>query len=311
MLEKFEGCLLGLAIGDALGMPVEGLSPDWIWKLYGKVDDFLPSPDLGLGPGQFTDDTQMMLIHAESIVEKGGVDPEDLAVKFIRWVKEGAPRGIGHTTLRAIKQLMSGASWRESGIEGEFAAGNGVAMRIAPVGLLNAWTPERLREDVEKAGIITHRNSEAINGGLAVAYAVARLASGASPDGLLEEVCEFVGPSRVTENMRRAGELLGKGVEPERALRILGTGGYVVETVASAFYCFLRTPGDFATSVVTAVMGGYDTDTTAAVTGALSGAFNGIQGIPERWVERVEQGHYIRKLAGAIYELALKRKELS
>ncbi len=310
MLERFEGCLLGLAIGDALGMPVEGLSPEKIWKLYGKVDDFLPSPARRLGPGQFTDDTQMMLIHAESIVERGGVDPEDLAARLIRWVREGEPRGIGHTTLRAIRRLMSGASWEESGVEGEFAAGNGVAMRIAPVGLLNAWTPERLREDVEKAGVITHRNPEAIKGGLAVAYAVARLASGAGPEGLLEEVCEFVGPSRVAENLRKAGELLKRGIEPEQALEILGTGGYVVETVASAFYCFLRTPEDFAASVVTAVMGGYDTDTTAAVTGALSGAFNGISGMPGRWVERVEKSDYIKKLARAIYEIARKRGQI-
>ncbi len=307
MLEKFEGCLIGLAIGDALGMPVEGLPPEIIRKRFGRVEDFIPAPHRRLGPGQFTDDTQMMLMHAESIVEKGGVDPEDLAARFIRWLEEGHPRGIGSTTLKAIRRLMDGASWRESGVGGEFAAGNGVAMRIAPVGLLNTWTPERLREDVEKAGIITHRNPEALKGGLAVAYAVARLASGASPENLLEDVSVFVGQSRVTENLRRAGELLKLGIEPEEALETLGTGGYVVETVASAFYCFLRTPEDFASSVVTAIMGGYDTDTTAAITGALSGAFNGISAIPERWVEGVEQSHYIRKLARAIYELALER----
>lgn len=307
MLERFEGCLTGLAIGDALGMPVEGLPPESIRKRYGKVDDFLPAPHRGLGPGQFTDDTQMMLIHAESIVEKGRVDPEDLARRFVRWLMEENPRGIGHTTLKAILRLKQGASWRESGEEGEFAAGNGVAMRIAPVGLLNAWTPERLKEDVEKAGIITHRNPEALKGGLAVAYAVARLASGADHKGLLEDVCEFVGPCRVTDNLRKAGEFLNRKIEPEQALRILGTGGYVVETVASAFYCFLLTPEDFKASVITAVMGGNDADTTAAITGALSGALNGLSAIPGQWVERVEQSNYIRSLARSIYELALSR----
>lgn len=307
MLEKFEGCLIGLAVGDALGMPVEGLSSELILKRYGKVEDFLPAPHRRLSPGQFTDDTQMMIIHAESIVEKGRVDPEDLAVRFIRWLREGSPRGIGLTTLSAIKRLMQGVSWEESGEGGEHAAGNGVAMRIAPVGLLNAWTPERLREDVEKAGIITHRNPEALKGGLAVAYAVAKLASGTNLDGLLEDVCEFVGACRVTENIQKAGKLLREKVEPEQALKILGTSGYVVETVASAFYCFLRTPEDFKASVITAVMGGNDADTTAAITGALSGAFNGFSAIPERWVERLEQSHYIKSLARSIYELALNR----
>lgn len=307
MLERFEGCLVGLAIGDALGMPVEGLRPELIQKRYGKVEDFLPAPHRGLGPGQFTDDTQMMIIHAESIVEKGRVDPEDLARRFVRWLTEGTSRGIGYTTWKAILRLKQGASWMESGEEGEFAAGNGVAMRIAPVGLLNAWTPERLKEDVEKAGIITHRNPEALKGGLAVAYAVAKLASGASPEGFLEKVCEFVGPCKVTDNLRKAGKLLRDKVEPEQALQILGTGGYVVETVASAFYCFLRTPEDFKASVITAVMGGNDADTTAAITGALSGAFNGLSAIPGQWVERVEQSDYIRTLALSIYKLASDR----
>lgn len=292
-----------------MGMPVEGLPPEVIRKRYGVVEDFLPSPNRKLGPGQFTDDTQMMIIHAESIVDKGEVNPEDLASRFVRWVKEGQPRGIGLTTLKAIQRLMKGLSWEESGEGGEFAAGNGVAMRIAPVGLLNAWTPERLKDDVEKAGIITHRNPEALKGGLAVAYAVARLASGAGTEGLLEATCEFIGPSHLTENLLKAKELLRRNIEPEQALEILGTGGYVVETVASAFYCFLRTPEDFKTSVVTAVMGGYDTDTTAAITGALSGAFNGISGIPERWVKGVEQSNYIRELARSIYRLASERSQ--
>ncbi len=290
-------------------MPFEGLPPYAIRERYGVVEDFLPSPSRKLGPGQFTDDTQMMIIHAESIVDKGEVNPEDLASRFIRWVKEGQPRGIGLTTLKAIQRLMKGLTWEESGVGGEFAAGNGVAMRIAPVGLLNAWTPEKLKDDVEKAGIITHRHSEALKGGLAVAYAVARLASGANLEGLIEATCEFIGPSHVAENLQKAKELLRKKIGPEQALEILGTGGYVVETVASAFYCFLRTPEDFKTSVITAVMGGYDTDTTAAITGALSGAFNGISGIPERWVNGVEQSGYIRELARSIYKLALKRSE--
>lgn len=309
MLEKFEGCLIGLAIGDALGMPVEGLPPETIRKRYGKIEDFLPAPDRKLGPGQFTDDTQMMVIHAESIVEKGEIDPEDLALRFVRWVKSGSPRGIGLSTFRAIKRLAEGTSWKESGEEGEFAAGNGVAMRIAPVGLFNAWTPERLREDVEKAGAITHRNPEALKGGLAVAYAVAKLVSGVNLGSFLEDVCDFLGPSKVTENLWKAGELLSRNVKPEQALEILGTSGYVVETVASAFYCFLKTPEDFKASVTAAVMGGNDADTTAAIAGALSGAFNGISAIPVHWVEKVEEGPYIRKLAQAIYELALKRKE--
>lgn len=305
--EAFEGCLVGLAVGDALGMPVEGMPPWEIKKRFGQIKGFMPAPQRGLEAGQFTDDTQMMLIHAESIVTQGNVDPQDLARRFVRWLSSGEPRGIGRSTFRAIRRLMQGASWQESGETGTFAAGNGVAMRIAPIGLLNAWTPQRLREDVEKAGIITHRHPESLKGGLAVAYAVSRLVFHPTLDSFIEDVCKFIGPCLVESNLRRAARLLGDNIPTEEALRILGTTGYVVHTVAAAFFCFLKSPDDFAASTISAVMGGYDTDTTAAVAGALSGAYNGIKAIPDRWVQEVEMSDHIRSLARSICRLAEAR----
>jgi len=298
-----------LAIGDALGMPVEGMAPSDIERRFGRVEGFISAPWRELEAGQFTDDTQMMLIHAESIVARGCVDPQDIAQRFVWWVSEGEPRGIGRSTFRAIRRLMRGISWRESGERGEFTAGNGVAMRIAPVGLLNAWTPERLREDVERAGIITHRHPESIKGGLAVAYAVSRLVFHPPLDNFVNEVCRFIGPCQVEANLRRADKFLRESVPTEEALQILGTTGYVVHTVAAAFFCFLKSPEDFAASLIAAVMGGYDTDTTAAITGALSGAYNGISAIPPRWVEKVEASNYIRELARSIYKLAKERSQ--
>ncbi|OFW70260.1 MAG: hypothetical protein A2V52_01370 [Actinobacteria bacterium RBG_19FT_COMBO_54_7] len=108
----------------------------------------------------------------------------------------------------------------------------------------------------------------------------------------------------MAERLAQASRFLDSGMEAGEATARLGTGGYVVETVASAFFCFLNTPGDFEASVSQAVAGGLDADTTAAVVGAISGAYNGLDAIPERWRRQVENYGGIIKLADGIFELA-------
>jgi ADP-ribosyl-[dinitrogen reductase] hydrolase len=305
--DRFVGCLLGVAIGDALGMPVEGWPREAIRMHYRVLSDFQPSPPRGLRAGQFTDDTQMMLMHAESIVATGRIDGDDLARRFVGWLRSGDVRGIGGSTLQSIRRLERGMHWRESGQTGEFAAGNGVAMRIAPVGLFDCQHIKRLKQDVRTASAITHRNPEALAGGLAVAYAVARLASEETePTTVIEETIGFVGDSEVSRNLQRAQRLLESDAPAAEALAALGTSGYVVHTVGSAFYCFVRTPGNFKQTIIEAVMAGHDTDTTGAVAGALSGAYNGSQGIPQRWLEQVEDRERIEELARQIHALAFR-----
>jgi ADP-ribosyl-[dinitrogen reductase] hydrolase len=305
--DRFVGCLLGVAIGDALGMPVEGWPREAIQMHYGLLSDFQPSPPRALRAGQFTDDTQMMLIHAESIVATGRIDGDDLARRFVGWLRSGDVRGIGGSTLQSVRRLERGIHWSESGQTGEFAAGNGVAMRISPVGLFDCRHIERLEQDVRTAGAITHRNPEALAGGLAVAYAVARLATAQTqPTALIEEMVAFIGDSEVARNLQRAQRLLDSDVPAPDALATLGTSGYVVHTVGSAFYCFVRTPGNFKQTLIEAVMAGHDTDTTGAVAGALSGAHNGLQGILQRWLDQVEDREHIEGLAREISALALR-----
>jgi ADP-ribosyl-[dinitrogen reductase] hydrolase len=305
MEDRFVGCLLGVAIGDALGMPIEGWSREAIRMHYGVLAEFHASPSRGLAPGQFTDDTQMMLMHAESIVATRSVDGQDLGRRFVAWLRSGDMRGIGGSTFQSIKRLERGVDWRESGQTGEFAAGNGVAMRIAPVGLFDSQHTERLQRDARIAGAITHRNPEALAGGMAVAYAVARLAAGeAEPARLIGETIAFVGECEVGRHLQRAEELLKFDVPTEHALATLETTGYVVHTVASAFYCFAHSPASFKETLIQAVMAGGDTDTVAAVAGALSGAYNGSQRMPTKWRSQVESRARIEDLARQIYALA-------
>lgn len=301
---KFKGCLLGLAVGDALGMPVEGARASSIRSRLGKVTDFLPAPWRNLQAGQWTDDTRMMLCHARSIANTGRVDPDDIAARFLAWMEGNDWRGMGNATYCSIKRLQEGVPPLESGETGERAAGNGTAMRIAPVALLYCRDLETLRVETETASIITHNNPEAVAGSRAVSYAIARAAAGTvEPDELLAGMMEFAGPSGVSERLAMAGKFLEQGMDEEEALIRLGTSGYVVETVASALYCVLRHPRDFEGAVVAAVGAGLDADTTGAIAGAVSGALNGLEAIPERWASGVEAAREILELADRIFDI--------
>jgi ADP-ribosylglycohydrolase len=301
---RFRGCLLGSAVGDALGMPVEGARASSIRQRLGEVRDFLPAPWRNLRAGQWTDDTKMMLCHARSIARKEAVDPEDIAGELLGWMDSGDWRGMGNATYSSLKRLRQGASPLESGEVGETAAGGGGAMRIAPVALFRCRDLEALRRDVETSCRITHRDPEAVAGSLAVAYVVARAAVGElDPSRLLQEAASFIGPCAVGEKLALAGRLLEKGTDDTEALLRLGTGGHVAETVASAFFCFLRHLDDLEGSLVAAVSGGQDAGTTAAVTGAMSGAWLGEEAIPARWLEGLEGAGEIRALADVIHDL--------
>ncbi|MEW6202976.1 MAG: ADP-ribosylglycohydrolase family protein, partial [bacterium] len=122
---------------------------------------------------------------------------------------------------------------------------------------------------------------------------------------LIDETIDFIGECALTKNLRRAKNLLQEDVPTETALSKLGTSGYVVETVASAVYCFFRTPNDFEQTVSTAVLAGGDTDTTGAVAGAISGAWNGLDGIPSKWINGVEMSELIMETAEKIYDLSI------
>ena len=300
---RFQGCLVGLAIGDALGMPFEGFSSWVVGPILDQVQGFHESAYRGLRPGQWTDDTQMSLCLARSLIRRRKADPEDIAREYLDWFRSEDVRGIGSTTHSALNRLETGVTWRESGVGGEQAAGNGTAMRAAPLGLLYYQDLEGLREACALDAEITHKNAEAVAGSRAVAFLVARLVAGVSSGkDLLHETVQYVDGSRVADNLRRSWELLKRGANPLQAGEALGVGGYVVETVARSAFCFLYAPDDFAAAVTAAVRGGGDTDTAGAITGAWSGARVGLAGVPPSWQAGVEGGEAIATLARALYE---------
>ena len=222
---RFTGCLLAAACGDCLGAAYEGYSGDDLAEAY--YDGRFRAGSLTMS--EWTDDTSMLVATAQSIAECGEVVGEDLARRYLAWFEAGG-RGIGRATYHAMKRLQSGTPWEKAGEKGEYAAGNGVAMRIAPVGLVHARRPEGMREDVRNCGVITHRNEEALDGAYAVALAVALAAADElDPETILLQVLDQLQPSRVTDGLSECARLLEAEEPPLVALPALSLGGAAFE----------------------------------------------------------------------------------
>ncbi len=278
--------LVGCAIGDALGNPFE-MKPAISPLLTEWDGQFKAGGTFWKGnAGQYTDDTLMSMALSASLVEHQGFNPEDVASKYLAWMESGNTRGIGGTTASALTRLKFGASYLESGLthnDGKPASGNGTAMRASPIGLVYRHDLAKLMEVAIKDAAITHNSLEPKVGSVAVAMGVALLANRVTePKDLLDDVVGVLVDSEVKNRILLGIDHLQKGTDPAQALAEIGTHGYVPATVGAAFYCIGATD-NFKDAVVMAIKGGGDTDTTAAIVGAMAGTWYGLEGIPEEY----------------------------
>lgn len=292
MISEFRGCIAGFAIGDSLGMPVEGLSAEEIKRIYGRIDDFLDSED-GLNQGEWTDDTVQMIILAESIIETIHFSPENFAQKL---KKLELSHRFGPTSSTAIKRLKIGYSWKESGINSDT---NGSAMRVAPIGLVYNHNYNLVENYAEIASRVTHTGSAAISASVAVAVAIAGIVN--EDDEMISEVVRRAGKydAMVAEKIEYAYQI--RNASLEKAVKELGTSIMAYESVPFAFYCYFSSK-TFESAVLKAVNAGGDTDTIGAITGALKGAEVGIEKIPEKF-KRIQNYSRIVELADRLYEI--------
>lgn len=295
LLHRFQGCLVGLAVGDALGGPVEGWRTAEIAARYGRLTEMVGGGWLGLRPGQTTDDTAMMLCIARSIVALRRFEPEDVASRFLDWLK-GRPKDVGNITYHALMELRRGAPWKRAGLLahealGGMSAGNGSIMRCAPIALLHYRDYRSLIRDSVYSSIITHFDQRASWGAAALNLAIARLLTDGK-EGLLEAVAPRVDQPEVRQVLMHVLHL-----------KEVPTSGYVLDTLQAAFWAFLAT-GSFEEALVAAVNLGGDTDTIGAVCGALAGACYGLSAIPGRWLAALEGREETMALAGALLALA-------
>jgi poly(ADP-ribose) glycohydrolase ARH3 len=300
---KFIGALIGSAVGDELGAPVEGYSMEKVLSLYSK------EKRRKMVYGRYTDDTEMMIGVAESLIANKGFNGAGMARTFIQ--NYDAKRGYGPGSKEALKRIKEGESWEvvsEKLFGGEGSYGNGAAMRIAPVGLFYYNNAEALREVAYKSSNITHSHELGKEGAALQAFAIA-LAVRGQKEGMLFELKEFVQHDVYEEKIRKIEILLNKAASKKEIISELGNGEEAFNSVPTAIYSFLRFD-HFEASVTYAVSLGGDTDTIGAMTGAISGAYYGEGGIPNEWVEKLEEGEkgksYIKRLAEELYH----RKEL-
>jgi ADP-ribosyl-[dinitrogen reductase] hydrolase len=299
---RAEGVLLGLACGDALGRPVEFKSAASIQASHGTVDEMLGHGTHGQPAGTVTDDTDLALCIARSLIDTGGFDGSDVASRFVAWYESG-PFDIGLMTADVIRRLQAGDPWDQAGQtvwesrpEGS-NAGNGSVMRCAPYALAFAEDDQYLGRVSERSSAITHADPRCKRGCAILNLTLAGLLRDerAPLDRALETSYET--RSEAPE-LRRALT----GVPIEISASDVHNGGYVVDALQAGLYYGLD--ADTAEDgIVRAVNGGGDADTIGAITGAVVGARFGAEALPERWVEAIDESEEIRGLARELVDL--------
>ena len=294
--DRFRGALLGTAAGDALGAPFEGeprVSP-------GRLETVARSDE----PLRWTDDTHMTIATAEALVAAGGFDGAGMAERFVAAHAREPWRGYGAGPPQVFAAIRAGAPWDEPArrlFGGAGSLGNGGAMRAAPAGLLRYGDIHGAARLARRCAAITHTHELGLQGAAlqaaAVAWLVGRRPMAALDAPALVDDLRAVAPAEEYQAQLDALMTLAADIRPERVAARLGHGIAALEAVPAALWAFLRHHGRFADAVRAAVQMGGDTDTIAAMTGALSGAFLGVSAIPDRWLARLEAADRISALA--------------
>jgi len=301
--DRLAGCLLGQALADALGFVVEAEPPE-VAQRY--VDDWLLAGRAGewghprVPFGQYSDDTQLARALLLSVRDAGGWSPAAFAGRVAELFRDGRDVGAGEGTRSAASRLIAGVTWQDAGTPAPYA-GNGSAMRVGPLGVLLAHDVGALRAAAREQSRITHLDPRCAAGSVAVAGAVALAGVPGRLDAraFLAALAGWV----ACEDASVAGAVAGvlewlnlppgeaarhaAGLDPAHAGSWQGISAFVTPSVAWSLYAFLRSPDDYWTAICTAIAVGGDTDTMAAMTGAMAGARLGEAALPERLVARL------------------------
>ncbi|WP_329841839.1 ADP-ribosylglycohydrolase family protein [Stenotrophomonas sepilia] len=293
-IDQFRGALLGLACGDAVGTTLE-------FKPRGSftpITDMVGGGPFQLQPGQWTDDTSMAMCLAESLVRCDSFDVHDQMNRYANWYRHGywSATGecfdIGMATRAAIDRFLQDGQ-PLAGSDDPRSAGNGSIMRLAPVALRYAGTPD-LQAMAELSSRTTHAAQECLEACRLLAVALERALAGGTRDAVLDL-------SNVPVESARLRQIAAGGYRGATREQIRGNG-YVADSLEAALWCFDR-HDTFEAVVLEAANLGEDADTTAAIAGQLAGAFHGARGIPGRWLQRLALRAEIQALADALHAL--------
>ncbi|MFH5806399.1 ADP-ribosylglycohydrolase family protein [Alienimonas sp. DA493] len=312
-VDRLAGCLLGTAVGDALGLPRENLSPRRAAKLFpGPVrHGLLPTPSGRRG--MVSDDTEHTLLTALALIEEP-TDPDRFAralARRLKWWLAGLPAGAGKATLKACAKLSLGVPPDRSGVN---SAGNGPVMRAAILGAFFHEDPERRRAFVEVSARLTHTDPRAVAGAQTIAHAAALAAGPAlrqTPAATLAALIEETTDPELRGVLIKTAAALRRGDDGATLASLLewprgGPSGFVLHTVPAIFWAWLAgepaaTAADVRGGLERALSLGGDADSTAAAVGGLAGTAGGTAAIPAGWLaglwERPRGAAWMRRCA--------------
>ncbi len=328
--EQFSGSLIGQCLGDALGFPVEGYSPEVCRQYVTEILRTGRAGEYGRGPfsfGQYTDDSQLARELLQSYADCKRFDPHDYASRIAAIFTGERIVGHGRATEQAAQRLSQGVSWEEAGTSPP-SAGNGSAMRAGPIGLLFFDESQQLIQAAYNQGRITHQDRRCSAGAVAIAGAVALAlqSSQIKTHQFISQLSEWALriEQSVASNIQQLSEWVS--LPPHEAVIFIARAGlasdysngwkgispFVTGSVLWSLYSFLRTPEDYWETICTAIAVGGDVDTTAAMAGAISGAYLGFDAIPSHLSNRLtDQGTWgfaeLVELSHKCYDLKMQR----
>lgn len=303
ILDRFRGCLLGLACGDAVGTTVEFRERG----TFTPVTDMIGGGPFGLRPGEWTDDTSMALCLASSLLDCNGFDARDQMILYCRWMNRGylSSNGtcfdIGGTVANALERFQeSGDPY--SGSTSEHSAGNGCLMRLAPVPMFYYPDREAAIKHSGQSARTTHGAAECVEASRLFGAMLFQSLSGATKDAIL------LGHG-VTDMQSPGLQSIARGDYRSKNERDIRGSGYVVDSLEAALWCFART-NSFKEAILCAANLGDDADTTAAICGQLAGAFYGEPGIPRDWLGKLAKASDIRAQVERLFDGPFVQGEL-
>lgn len=286
---RFLGCLLGLAVGDAVGTTVEFKSRG----SFPPVTDMVGGGPFGLKAGQWTDDTSMALCLATSLVEKQGFDVADQMDKYWRWYQDGYMSStgdcfdIGNTVRKALNTYhRTGEPF--SGDTSPYTAGNGSLMRLAPVPIFYFPDLQKTLFFSAESSRTTHGAAECLEACQLFAEILFNAFSGKEKEELLFKTTFNPSASKIKD--------ISSGLYRNKEENEIIGSGYVVASLEAALWCFYQS-NSFEEAILRSVNLGDDADTTAAICGQVAGAYYGMDGIPESWLSKLFMRSEIESLA--------------
>ncbi len=293
----YQGCLLGLALGDAFNAPLEGGPIErLVWRMIGKTSQ---------GKRRYTDDTQMSLDLARSLIDRGELDLDDVARRFARSYRWS--RGYGPAAAKLLKKIRRGQDWRSAStsVYPEGSWGNGGAMRAPVIGLAYASGDVfQVADKARESARITHAHELGMQGAAMIAGATVVALRGGDIEDVWVAAREVAPDGAFTRRIEVASRWLDADGEPRSGREIraeLGSGMTATESCVTALYLASACHGrSFEEMIALAGDCGGDTDTISSMAGAVWGAWRGVEALPGAWIEQLEDAEIIREVASSL-----------